>query len=125
MTNELPDNFPLIPFEDVVVIEQFEEEQTTGGIILTGDYKKFPSGRVVAVGPGRTYSFFMDASGNTMAGKFVPMTIEVGDYVIFGKYQSGGEPIEVDGKTYILARAGDLGGKSRDGNPLRIRLAVE
>ena len=55
-----------------------------------------------------------------MAGKFVPMTIAVGDYVIFGKYQSGGEPIEVDGKTYILARAGDLGGKSRDGNPLRM-----
>lgn len=67
----------------------------------------------------------MDASGNTMAGKFIPTQIEVGDYVIFGKYQSGGEPIEFEGKTYVLARAGDLAGKSKDKSILKIRLAAQ
>jgi co-chaperonin GroES (HSP10) len=123
--NELPDNFPLVPFEDVCVILQDETDKSEGGIILTGDYRKFPSGRVVAVGPGRTYSFYMDASGNTLAGKFVPNLVEVGDYVVFGKYQSGGEPIDFEGKTYILARVGDLAGKSRDKSELKIRLAAK
>ena len=76
--NELPDNFPLVPFEDVCVILQDETDKTEGGIILTGDYRKFPAGRVVAVGEGRVYSFFMDASGNTVAGKFAkPVEIPV------------------------------------------------
>lgn len=123
--SELPDNFPLVPFEDVCVILQDETDKSEGGIILTGDYRKFPSGRVVAVGPGRVYSFFMDASGNTLAGKFIPTQVEVGDYVVFGKYQSGGEPIEFEGKTYILARVGDLAGKSRDKSELKIRLAAK
>lgn len=121
----LPEDFPLEVFEDIVVIEQLEEETTAGGIVLTGGYKKYPSGRVVAVGPGRIYSFFMDATGNTVAGKHVPTTIKVGDYVVFGKYQSGGEPIEWNGKKYILARAGDLAGKSKSGDMVRIRLAVD
>lgn len=125
MTNELPEGFPIQPFEDVVIIEQTEKEVTESGIVLPGDYKKFPSGRVVAVGPGRTYSFFMDASGNALAGKFVPTQIEVGDYVIFGKYQSGGEPIEFEGKKYVLARAGDLAGKSVNKQEIKIRLAVD
>ncbi len=123
--NELPDNFPLVPFEDVCVILQDETEATEGGIILTGDYRKFPAGRVVAVGPGRVYSFFMDAAGNTLAGKHIPTQVEVGDYVIFGKYQSGGEPIDFEGKTYILARVGDLAGKSRYKSELKIRLAAK
>lgn len=121
----LPDNFPLVPFEDVCVIEQEQTDTTDSGIVLTGDYRKFPSGRVVAVGPGRTYSFYMDASGNTMAGKFVPTQVEVGDYVIFGKFASGGEPIEFEGKTYVMARVGDLAGKSRDKSVLKIRLAAQ
>ena len=125
MTNELPEGFPLQPFEDVVIIEQTEREVTESGIVLTGDYKKFPSGRVVAVGPGRTYSFFMDASGNTLAGKHVPTQVEVGDYVVFGKYQSGGEPIEFEGKKYVLARVGDLAGKSVNKQEIKIRLAVD
>lgn len=117
----LPDNFPIQPFEDVVIIEQTKKEESKGGIILPGDTGKYPAGRVVAVGPGRTYSFFMDASGNTLAGKFVPVDVKVGDYVIFGKYQSGGEPIEFEGKTYILARVGDLAGRSRDGGEIEVK----
>lgn len=123
MQNELPDNFPIVPFDDICIIEQETTDTSSGGIILTGDYRKFPGGRVVAVGPGRTYSFYMDASGQTLAGKHVPTLVEVGDYVIFGKFASGGEPIDFEGKTYVLARVGDLAGKSRDKSALKIRLA--
>lgn len=115
--------FPLQPFEDIVVIEQSEEAKSEGGIVLVGKSKFFSAGRVVAAGPGRVYSNFMDASGEHKVGHFVPNYVKVGDYVIFGKYLSGGEPVIIDGKKYLLARAGDLGGKSCDGEPLKIRLA--
>ena len=117
------DDFPFLMFDDIVVIEQTEEEVTQSGLILTGDYKNFQGGKVVAVGPGRTYAFYMDASGQTMAGKHVPNAVKVGDWVLFGKYASGGEPIEIGGKKYIMARVGDLGGKSKNGEPIKVRLA--
>ncbi len=117
------ENFPLEPFEDICVLEQLEEETSKGGIVLVGKGKEFQSGRVVAAGPGRIYSNFMDASGHMQVGHFAPNPVKVGDYVIFGKYLSGGESIVIAGKKYLMARAGDLGGRSRDGNPLKIKLA--
>ncbi len=117
-----PDKFPIEPFSDIVIIEQLQEEKTSGGIILTGKERKFPSGRVVAVGPGRVYSDYMDASGARQFGQVIPTTVKVGDYVLFGKYQSGGEPIEVNGKVYIMAREGDLGGRSTTGDELKVKL---
>ena len=120
-----PEDFPLQPFEDIVVIEQLKEDISAGGIFLPGDHRKFPGGRVVAVGPGRVYSNYLDASGEHKIGHFVPNPVKVGDWVIFGKYQSGGEPIELNGRVFIMARAGDLGGKSISGEPVRIRLAAQ
>lgn len=117
--------FPLEPFSDIVVIEQIKDEATSFGLILPGKSGEFQSGRVVAVGPGRVYSTYMDASGNQQIGHFVPMSIKVGDYVIFGKYQSGGEPIVLDGKKYIMAREGDLGGRSVTGEPLKVKLFAD
>lgn len=129
-TNVVPmpqaeDKFPLEPFSDVVVIEQLEEEKSKGGILLVGAERKFASGRVVAVGPGRVYSDYMDASGQRQFGQVIPTTVKVGDWVCFGKYQSGGEPIMLNGKKYLMAREGDLGGRSVNGQPLEIKLAVD
>jgi co-chaperonin GroES (HSP10) len=50
------------------------------------------------------------------------MSVKVGEWVCFGKYTSGGENIIVNGKSYIMAREGDLGGKSLTGEPLKIKL---
>lgn len=119
------EKFPLEPFSDIVVIEQLEEETTKGGLILVGNERKYASGRVVAVGPGRVYSDYMDASGQRQFGQIIPTTVKVGDWVCFGKYQSGGEPILLNGKKYLMAREGDLGGRSVSGDPLEIKLAVE
>lgn len=119
------EGFPITPFEDIIYIEQAIEEKTRGGIILAGESRKVQGGRVVAVGPGRVYVIPMDATGNNSAAMFVPTKTNVGDYVVFGRYQSGGEPIEHNGKRYLVAREGDLGGKSRDGEPVSFRLATE
>jgi co-chaperonin GroES (HSP10) len=116
--------FPLRAIQDIVIVEQLEEEFTQGGIFLPGDHKKFPCGRVVAVGPGRTYSFFMDANGNTQAGQTVPVTLKVGDWVLFGRYNSGGEPIEIDGRKFLMCREGDIAAASVTGDPVKVRLGV-
>jgi co-chaperonin GroES (HSP10) len=115
--------FPFSPFEDICVIEQLTEEKTAGGILLVGKEKDFPSGRVVAAGPGRVYSNFLDASGEHKIGHFVPNPVKVGSYVIFGRFLSGGDAVTIEGKNYLLARAGDMAGYSTDGKPLKIKLA--
>jgi len=104
--------FPLEPFSDVVIVEQAMEEKRESGLILAGGAEKLQCGKVVAVGPGRTYASFMDASGNTSFGYTVPCKVQVGDFVVFGKYASGGEPIHYEGKKYLLCREQDLAGKT-------------
>lgn len=116
--------FPIEPFEDIVYIER-EIEEKRGMLIIAGGAEKLTAGRVIAAGPGRWYHGTLDASGHNSAAFFVPNPVKVGDFVVFGKYQSGGEPLEIEGKRYIVARAGDLGGKTRDGNPISVRLAIE
>lgn len=115
--------FPLEMYSDLVVIEQLTKDTSAGGIYLPGDSRKFASGRVVAVGPGRVFSNYMDASGEHKIGHFVPNQVKVGDFVVFGKFQSS-EPIEWNGKVYMMCREGDLGGRSISGEPVEIRLAV-
>lgn len=117
------EEFPLQPFEDICIVEQLTEEKTAGGIVLPGDYKKFPCGRVIAAGPGRYYSAVMDASGQHQVGQYVPNQVKVGDYVIFGRFNSGGEPIEWNGRKFLMCRSGDIGARSKNGDAVKIRLA--
>lgn len=115
--------FPLVVMEDIVIIEQRIEETSAGGIVLLSKSREFPCGKVVAVGPGRTYTAYADASGNNNLSYFKPTVVKVGDFAIFGKYQSGGEPLEIDGKKYLLCREGDLCGISRSGERISVRTA--
>lgn len=117
--------FPLEPFEDVVVIEQHIEEKSAGGLILAGGAEKLACGHVVAHGPGRTYAAFMDASGNTQFGYRVPISVKIGDFVVFGKYASGGEPLVWNGKKYRMCREGDLAGRTRNGEVIQFRRQAE
>jgi co-chaperonin GroES (HSP10) len=119
--------FPIQPLQDIVIVEQLTQDTSAGGIVLTGDHRKFPAGQVVAVGPGRVYSNFMDATGNQTIGQLVPTTVKTGDHVLFGKYQSGGEPIEIEGgeyagRVFLMCREGDLGGVMPEA--VKVRLAV-
>ena len=72
-------------------------EEKKGNIILPASAQEKPyEGTVVAVGDGK-----FDANGNK-----IPLTVSVGDKVLYGKY-SGGAEIKVDGNEYILMSEDD------------------
>lgn len=83
-----------IPQGDRVLVEVAEaEEKTAGGIIIPDSAKEKPQkGVIVAVGPGKK--------------KDEPMTVKVGDKVLYGKYS--GTEITIDGKEYQIMRQDDL-----------------
>lgn len=98
-------DIPLDVFSDILVCEQEEEIKSTGGLILPGEEKKQRTALVLAAGPGRTYE----------NGVFVPNPVKAGDRVVMSKYSSGGEPLFVKQRQYLLLRAGDCVGVLRDG----------
>lgn len=79
------------PLYDRVVVRRKEEEQkSAGGIVLPGSAKEKPNqGEVVAVGPGKVQD-----------GELRPLTVKVGDQVVFGPY--AGNNIKVDGDELIM-----------------------
>jgi chaperonin GroES len=81
------------PLADRVVVEPAPaEEKTAGGIIIPDTAKEKPQkGTVVAVGSGK---------------KDEPMTVKVGDKVLYGKY--AGTEINIDGKEYLIMRESDI-----------------
>lgn len=81
------------PLYDRVVVRRKEEEETTaGGILLPGSAKEKPNqGEVVAVGDGKVLD----------SGKLRPLSVKVGDRVVFGQY-AGSNTIDVDGEELII-----------------------
>lgn len=90
--------FSLEPLEDRIIVRPLDEDvsKTASGIIIPDTAKEKPQeGEVVAVGPGRTED-----------GTIVPMTLKVGDKVIYSKY--GGTEVKVDGDEYLVLNARDV-----------------
>lgn len=83
----------LKPLADRVLVEPAEAEQkTAAGIIIPDTAKEKPQkGKVVAVGQGK---------------KDEPMTVKVGDEVLYGKYS--GTEITIDGVNYLIMRESDI-----------------
>ncbi|MDL2239742.1 co-chaperone GroES [Bacteroidales bacterium OttesenSCG-928-K22] len=81
------------PLADRVLVEPAAPEQTTsGGIIIPDTAKEKPhKGTVVAVGPGK---------------KDEPMTVKVGDQVLYGKY--AGTELTFDGNDYLIMKESDI-----------------
>lgn len=88
----------LTPLYDRVIIRPAEpEEVTKGGIIIPDTAKEKPmQGEVVAVGKGKV----------TEDGKVLPMSVKVGDKVLYGKY--AGTEIKIDGEDYLIMRESDI-----------------
>ena len=87
------------PLADRVIIKPSEnsESKTAGGIIIPDTAKEKPQeGAIVAVGPGRIDD----------AGKIVPMSLKVGDKVLYSKY--GGTEIKYEGDTYLIMSEADI-----------------
>lgn len=81
------------PLADRVLVEPAAAElKTAGGIIIPDTAKEKPQkGVVVAVGNGK---------------KDEPITVKVGDTVLYGKYS--GTEISVEGKDYLIMRESDI-----------------
>ena len=81
------------PLADRVIIEPAApEEKTAGGIIIPDTAKEKPQrGKVVAEGPGK---------------KDEPLTVKVGDDVLYGKY--AGTEITMEEADYLIMRESDI-----------------
>ena len=88
------------PLHDRVVVKRVEEDtKTKGGIIIPDTAKEKPQeGEVIAVGPG----------GRDEAGKLIPIDLEVGDRVLFGKWS--GTEVKIDGEDLLIMKESDIMG---------------
>jgi chaperonin GroES len=88
----------LNPLHDRVVVQLVEPETTTpAGIVIPDNAKEKPStGRVVAVGSGHIFE----------NGSRLPLTVKVGDTVMFGKF--AGQAVKVNGEDYTVLKEEDI-----------------
>ena len=86
------------PLEDRIVVKPIEaEEKTAGGILLPDTAKEKPQrAKVLAVGEGRS----------TDEGKRIPLTVKVGDEVLYGKY--AGTEIKYQGQELKILRENEV-----------------
>jgi chaperonin GroES len=85
------------PLADRVVVKALEETETMrGGLYIPDTAKEKPQqGEIIAVGPGK----YED-------GKLVPMSVKVGDKVLYGKYS--GTEVTIDGEQLLILRESDV-----------------
>jgi chaperonin GroES len=83
----------ITPLADRVVVEAAAaEEKTASGIFIPDTAKEKPQkGKVLAAGAGK---------------KDEPMTVKVGDTVLYGKYS--GTEVTVDGTDVLIMRESDI-----------------
>lgn len=81
------------PLHDRVIVRPAEKaEKTAGGIIIPDTAQEKPQqGEVVAVGNGKVDE---------------PLTVKVGDTILFGKYS--GTEIEIEGEKLLLMKESDI-----------------
>ena len=89
------------PLHDRVVVRRKEPEETSaGGIVLTGTAKQIPNeGEVIAAGEGKVLD----------NGKLHPLSVKVGDQVIFGRYAAS-DTLELDGDELVVMKENDIYG---------------
>lgn len=86
-------NINIKPLADRVLVEPIAAEtKTASGLIIPDSAKEKPSkGTVLAVGNGT---------------KDEPMTVKVGDTVMYGKY--AGTELKLEGNDYLIMRESDI-----------------
>lgn len=92
-------SFRVKPLADRVVVQaQEKEEKTKGGLFLpdTASKEKPQEGNVMAVGEGK-----LDDSG-----KRTPVSVKVGDRVLFAKY--AGTEVRIDDTDYLILAEKDI-----------------
>lgn len=87
------------PLSNHILLETAVEEKVTkSGIVIpdTADKERPMKAKILAVGPGKRDD----------DGEFIPMSIKVGDLVLFRKY--GPDELELDGKKYLIGSEDDV-----------------
>ncbi|MDO9280444.1 MAG: co-chaperone GroES [Pseudomonadota bacterium] len=86
------------PLYDRVLVKRVTtENKSAGGLIIPDTAKEKPQeAEVIAVGAGRILE----------DGKVRPMTLKVGDRVLFGKYT--GDEIKLEGEEHVILREEDI-----------------
>lgn len=89
----------LKPLNNYVLLQRIEEEnKTAGGIIIPDTAREKPSrGTVIAVGDGMIEN-----------GQRIPMTVAIGDIVLFAKWAASANDVKIDGTDYILIKESDI-----------------
>ena len=93
------------PLHDRVLVRRVEaEEKTAGGIIIPDTAKEKPmQGEILAVGPG----------ARNENGDLTPMSVQVGDRVLFGKWS--GTEVKLDGDELLIMKESDIMGVLEEG----------
>src|SRR6266852_3930583 len=86
------------PRYDRIVVRRIEEQETkVGGLFIPDSAKEKPQeGEVVAVGKGKRME----------DGKVVPLDVQAGDRILFGKYS--GSEIRIDGEELLIMREDEV-----------------
>ena len=86
------------PLYDRIVVKRIEEQETkVGGLFIPDSAKEKPQeGEVVAVGEGKRLE----------DGKVVPLDVQKGDRILFGKYS--GSEIRIDGEEFMIMREDEV-----------------
>jgi chaperonin GroES len=87
----------ITPLHNRVLIRRLAEKETAkGGIIIPDTAKEKPQeGEVVAVGAGKIEK-----------GRRIPMDVNVGDRILFGKYT--GNDIKVEDQDYLILNEDEI-----------------
>src|SRR5713226_2707807 len=86
------------PLYDRIVVKRIEQKETMqGGLYIPDSAKEKPQeGEVFAVGKGKRLE----------DGKLVPLDVQVGDRILFGKYS--GSDIKLDGEELLIMREDEV-----------------
>jgi chaperonin GroES len=86
------------PLYDRIVVKRIEEqEQKVGGLFIPDSAKEKPQeGEVVAVGKGKRLE----------DGKVIPLDVQVGDRILFGKYS--GSDIKLEQDEFLIMREDEV-----------------
>src|ERR1700742_4514960 len=87
------------PLYDRIVVRRVETEaeKTHGGLYIPDSAKEKPQeGEVVSVGKGKRLE----------DGKIVPLDVQPGDRILFGKYS--GSEIKIDGEEMMIMREDEV-----------------
>ena len=86
------------PLHDRIVVKRIEDQETKiGGLYIPDSAKEKPQeGEVVAVGKGKRLE----------DGKVVPLDVQKGDRILFGKYS--GSEIRIDGQELMIMREDEV-----------------